>query len=157
MCTALSLLAKTRRPVSFYLSLTVAGYLALSLVLYCFGQSFLDPSGNCDVPQCWDPRYAHDPAAFWLLVPGAILGLLGAAQLRLHSRCTSKANSVVLRRSFQCSALAVLGIAISLGLRGDARTVAAITALAFFCAGVLFSVANLLWNLLSPGKISTTL
>jgi hypothetical protein len=152
---------KSKRPDSFYLGLTVAGYLTLSLAVYCFGQSFMG-GWSCDVPQCWDPKYAHDPNAFLLLIPGLILGLLGLVQLRLDRRGSAAANHGILRRSFQCSVFAIIGFCIVVGLGGGEssfpyidmiRLIIAIASLALFIAGVLLSLINITWNVVRASSL----
>ena len=149
-----------KQPDSFYLALTVAGYVTLALVLYCFGRSMVRPA-NCDIPECWDRAYAQDPAALLLLVPGVVLGLLGALQLRLNLRCCAAANRRILGFSFKCSALASIGLCVDVGLANtdDAfveaiRLMIGLSSAVFLLLGVVLSLVNVVWSLLSRSPLT---
>jgi hypothetical protein len=151
---------KSKRPDSFYLGLTIAGYLTLAIVLYCFGRSIVRPA-NCDVPECWDRAYAQDPAALLLLVPGVALGLLGVLQLRLNRRCSGAANRRILTFSFKCSALASVGLCVDVGLANtdDAfveavRLIIGLSSAVFLLLGIVLSLVNIVWNLLSRSPLT---
>jgi hypothetical protein len=124
----------------------------LSVAAYCFGRGLMPAGVNCDTPSCMNRPYSQDPRAFWILVPGAFIGLLGVLQIWLSRRCSSPPNRKVLRLSFLFSAIASVEVCLTAALTGtgglDVITLlVAFSSVVFLCLGVALSLLNIGWSL----------
>jgi len=147
---AFGLEERARQPDSFYLGLTVAGYVTLAVVLYCFGRGIV-PFGYCVTAEMLHRPYAQDPQTLLCLVPGAILGYVGTIQLRMDRTCTSAFNRKLLGLSFRCNAFAVIGFCGLIALSGSdldlLRLSLGAASLGLFAAGVISMLLNIALNL----------
>jgi len=144
---------RTKRPDSFYLGLTVAGYVTLGIVLYCFGHGIV-PFGYCVTTEMLHRPYAQDPQTLLCLIPAIIFGLLGVLQLRLDQSCSSAVNRTLLGISFKCNAIAVVGFCTAVALSGAEnqwldmiRLLLGLVSLGLFLMGIILTLTNLTWNL----------
>jgi hypothetical protein len=151
--TAFPLQGMTKRPDTFYLGLTVAGYLSLALALWCFGRGIVPPSGWSD-DVYWARPYAQDPQTLLFLVPGVVFGLLGILQLQLDRSCSSNVNRRLLGLSFRCNALAIAGLCGSTALAGldgswgdTIRPLLGLASLVVFLVGIVLTLTNITWSL----------
>lgn len=134
----------------FLLAIAFGGYFVFALTLFLFGDAMLPPQIDCYPPaRCGLKPY--EPQVFLVLVPGAVVALLGIAQLRLIRRSTSPVNRKILRWSFCLHALASVSICllptVSKSESLAALVVEAITLMGGLLGGFTLSLVNIIWSL----------
>ena len=122
------------------------------LALFCFGRALLPPGPFCDTPECFSRPYAQDPQFVVILIPGAVIGLLGITQIRLNRRRPWQENAKLMRTSFACSAIASVGHCLTVAFAGapdlePARVLVALTSVICFFAGLALALLNIGWSL----------
>jgi hypothetical protein len=141
-------LIENKRSVSknWLLGLTVGGYAAVSLSLYCFGGALISsrqvPAGNA--------------RALLFLIPGFFVGLLDFAQIRAEEYFKYQPREGITWFALWLNAIAIIGFYAMLTLKGvfDGRglysfvplVLGSVTA-ASFLVGIVVSILNVLWIL----------